>query len=97
MKTAVLNSLAMALLAALVAHPLAAAEPSPDGAILSPVEETRPADANQEKIQGIREKIASQTRALELLTDEITQLNANVEKAQNEERAMLRDQRRRKH
>ena len=97
MKTAVLNSLGMALLAALVAHPLAAAEPSPDGAILSPVEETRPADANQEQIQGLREKIASQTTALELLTDEIAQLNANVEKAQNEERAMLRDQRRRKH
>ena len=97
MKTSMLNSLAMALLAALVAHPLAAAEPSSDSATLSPVEETRPADANQDKIQNIREKIASQTKALELLKDEITQLNANVEKAQNEERAVLRDQRRRKH
>jgi small conductance mechanosensitive channel len=97
MKTSVLNSLAMALLAALLTHPLAAAEPSPDSATLSPVEETRPADANQEKIQGIREKIAAQTKALGLLKDEITQLNADVEKAQNEERAVLRDQRRRKH
>lgn len=51
MKTSVLNSLAITVLAALMAHPLTAAEPLPGDAPLSLVEQTQPADANQKNIQ----------------------------------------------
>ena len=97
MKISLVKLLPMVFLIGLGASSLAAAEPPTGTASQNPVEKTQPADENQEKIQNIRETIASHTTALELLKEEIVQLNADVEKAQNEERAVLRDQRRRKH
>ena len=56
-----------------------------------------PATADEEKIQKIRGKTASQTQTLDQVSNEIAQINADLKKAQNEEQALLRDQRRRKH
>lgn len=97
MKNTVVKLVAVALLFALAASSPVAAESPAGGTSQNPVEQSQPTDASQAKIQNIREKIASHSRAMESLKAEIAQLNVDVEKAQNEERAVLRDQRRRKH
>lgn len=97
MKNTVVKLVAVALLFALAASSPVAAESPAGGTSQNPVEQSQPADASQAKIQNIREKIASHSKAMESLKAEIAQLNVDVEKAQNEERAVLRDQRRRKH
>lgn len=97
MKNTVVKLVAVALLFALAASSPVAAESPAGGTSQNPVEQSQPTDASQAKIQNIREKIASHSKAMESLKAEIAQLNVDVEKAQNEERAVLRDQRRRKH
>jgi small conductance mechanosensitive channel len=58
---------------------------------------SREADADQGRIKKLLDKIASQTEALDLLKEDVAHINAGIKKAQDEERAVLRDQRRRKH
>lgn len=97
MKAALVNLCSILFFVALGASPLAAAEPPAGGAAPAAVEQPQPTDADQERIEKIREKITTQTKVLDLLKGDVTQLNAVIKKAENEERAVLRDQRRRKH
>lgn len=87
---------AIALCIALCASPLSYAEPPTASDSQASADQPQAVDAGQEKIRDTLEKIASQAKIIDLLKDDITQLNADIKTAQDEERAVLRDQRRRK-
>ena len=78
-------------------YPAAHAAPPAPEATQAATPQSQPTAADEKAVQGIREKIASQMTALDQVSNEISQINADLETAQNEERAVLRDQRRRKH
>ena len=96
MQTSAVNLLVMALLIALGVHPIVYAESAPVAASQTSVDQPNAINPSQEKIQKILDNIASQAEALNFIKDDVTQLNSDIKKAKNEERAVLRDQRRRK-
>ncbi|MDH5501420.1 MAG: mechanosensitive ion channel, partial [Gammaproteobacteria bacterium] len=97
MKNTLGRFIAGALFFSQLAIPFAYAEQAPGDTPAAPIQQSGAVDADREKIAKIGEKIASQAKLLELIKEDITQLNVGIKRAENEERAVLRDQRRRKH
>jgi small conductance mechanosensitive channel len=74
---------------------VAVAEATPPAATEVATEQVQPADAQETRV--IEDKIASLTQALDQVISEVTEINKGLRQAKDEERAVFRDQRRRKH
>jgi len=72
------------------------AEP-PSGNSQVTVNQTETTEADQEKVQKIFNETAAITETLDSLRDDVTKLGTDLQKAQDEELNVLRDQRRRKY
>ena len=95
MKTSQLKSFLISIVLALGPLAIATAEPLPTGSTEPPAETTQA--PNAQSIQGIEEQIRSQTLSLDQVISEITAINNGLRQANDEERAVFRDQRRRKY
>ncbi|MDH3527342.1 MAG: mechanosensitive ion channel [Gammaproteobacteria bacterium] len=96
MKIPPVTVVALTLMLALWAFPFAHAEKPPADTPV-PVDQSEAMKADPEKTQKIVEKTATISETLDSLRDDITKLNADLQKAKDEDLVVLRDQRRRKY
>ena len=88
--------LALTLVLTLGASPFTCAEKTPaDTQVPSEQSDLTPVDSD--KVRKILENTAANREVLDSLRDDITQLNADLQKAKDEDLVVLRDQRRRKY
>jgi Spy/CpxP family protein refolding chaperone len=96
MKITPVPVVALTLALALWATPFAHAEKTPADTPV-PADQSEAMKADPEKTQKIVEKTAATSETLDSLRDDITKLNADLQKAKDEDLVVLRDQRRRKY
>jgi len=97
MRTSLLKNAALALYIFLGVSLQVYALPPTGGDSPSAIGQPQELDVNQEKVQKLQGNIASHINAIDALRQDVSKLSSDINKAQDEERAVLRDQRRRKH
>lgn len=96
MKISPFPLLVLTLIFALGVSPLVSAEETPP-ATQAPADTSQTAQADPEKVRKILEKTAAHIETLGSLQDEIARVDADLEKAKDEDLVVLREQRRRKY